>query len=249
MAFWILPWNKDVFDLPRCLKDFGFVEWRQRNKLAVGDIIFLYCSYPLRQIKYMMVVTKKDIPFNDTVNGKYLYGYEYNLKPTDFYARFELIAEASNVNESLSLGSLRKLGVCSNIQGGIKVPDDIVTYLLDSFDVVFDELSQTYLEGAASKESITYYERNQKARETCLAYYGYSCQICGLNFENVYGEIGKNFIHVHHVDFISSFNGDEHEIDAIKDLIPVCHNCHAMLHRKIKGKYLIPEELKALISK
>ena len=51
------------------------------------------------------------------------------------------------------------------------------------------------------------------------------------------------------VDFISSFNGDEHEIDAIKDLIPVCPNCHAMLHRKIKGKYLIPEELKALISK
>lgn len=249
MTYWILPWNKDVFDLPHCLRDFGFVEWRQKNKLAVGDIVFLYCSYPLRQIKYMMVVTKIDISSNDTVNGEYLHGYEYNLKPTDFYARFELIAEGSNINDSLSLGSLRKLGICSNIQGGIRVPDNIVPYLINSFDVVFDDLSQTYIEGMALKGSIIHYERNQKAREVCLAHYGYSCHVCGMNFENVYGEIGKDFIHVHHVDFISSFKGMAHEIKATEGLIPVCPNCHAMLHRKINGKYLSPEELKTIISK
>lgn len=249
MTFWILPWNKDVFNLPQSLKDYGFVEWRQRNKLAVGDVVFLYCSHPLRQIKYMMRVSKIDIPFKETVNNKYLFGYCYNLKPTDFYARFEPISQTSDSNPNLTLESLRKLGVNSNIQGGIKVSDEILQYLLDSFNVVFDDLSQTFSEGAAYRHSVISYERNRQARDACLSHYGCSCQICGINFESMYGEIGQGFIHVHHVDFISSFDGVEHDIDPCEVLIPVCPNCHAMLHRKLNGKYLTPAELKNIVQR
>lgn len=247
MTYWILPWNKEVFNLPHCLKDFGFVEWRKRNNLVVGDIVFIYCSTPLRQIKYMMKVAKINIPRNETVIDKYLFGYEYNLKPTDFYARFEPIAETFDNNSKLSLHSLRELGVTSNIQGGIKVPDNILQFLLDCFDIVFDDLSQTFLEGSAYNHSVTSYERNQQAREACISHFGCTCQICGTNFESVYGEIGKGFIHVHHVDFISSFNGVEHKINPCDELIPVCPNCHAMLHRKLNGKYLSPTELKSYV--
>lgn len=249
MTFWILPWNKEIFNLPQCLQDFGFVEWRQRNKLAVGDIVFLYCSHPLRQIKYMMRVSKINILRKDTVNDKYLFGYEYNLMPTDYYARFEPITETYDNNPILSLESLRKLGISSNIQGGIRVPDNILQYLLDSFDVVFDDLSLTFSEGTAYNHSVTSYERNQQAREACLSNYGYTCQICGINFESIYGEIGKDFIHVHHIDFISSFDGKEHNINPCDELIPVCPNCHAMLHRKLNGKYLNPSELKNIMQR
>lgn len=249
MTYWILPWNKEVFNLPQCLEDFGFVEWRQRNILAVGDIVFIYCSNPLRQIKYMMKVSKIKIPRNETINDQYLFGYEYDLKPTDYYARFEPIAETPDNNHKLSLYSLRELGVTSNIQGGIKVPENILQYLLDCFNVEFDDLSQTFYEGNAYKHSITSYERNQYAREACLSYYGKTCQICGIDFEKVYGEVGKDFIHVHHVEFISSFDGIEHEINPCDELIPVCPNCHAMLHRKLNGKYLTPDELKNIIQR
>lgn len=101
-------------------------------------------------------------------------------------------------------------------------------HILDNFDVVFDDLSQTYTEGKSHSTSITTYERNQFAKDECLNHYGYNCQICGTNFEDKYGEVGKNFIHVHHVEFISSFGGIEHEIEPINGLIPVCPNCHAM---------------------
>lgn len=121
MTYRILPWNKDIFNLSQCIIDLGFVEWRQRNNLAVGDIVFIDCSNPLRQIKYIMKVAKINIPRNETVNDKYLFGYEYDLKPTDFYARFEPIAETSDNNTKLSLSSLRELGVTSNIQGCMKV--------------------------------------------------------------------------------------------------------------------------------
>lgn len=49
--------------------------------------------------------------------------------------------------------------------------------------------------------------------------------------KKVYGEIGRGFIHVHHKVPLSSI-GKEYELDPIKDLVPVCPNCHAMLHRK-----------------
>lgn len=39
------------------------------------------------------------------------------------------------------------------------------------------------------------------------------------------------FIHVHHINQISDI-GKEYEVDPIKDLIPVCPNCHAMIHSK-----------------
>lgn len=125
----------------------------------------------------------------------------------------------------------------------------MLSHILGNFDVIFDELTHSYSEGSSHRVSITTYERNEQARSACLAHYGYSCQICGINFETQYGDVGKGFIHVHHVDFISSFDGVVHEIDPREELISVCPNCHAMLHRRLNGKYLSPAELKAKIRK
>jgi 5-methylcytosine-specific restriction protein A len=65
-----------------------------------------------------------------------------------------------------------------------------------------------------------------------------------MNFEESYGEVGKQFIHVHHIDPVASKTG-EYEIDPQKDLIPVCPNCHAMIHKKTPP-YSV-EELKQLL--
>ena len=58
-----------------------------------------------------------------------------------------------------------------------------------------------------------------------------SCSICGFSFREKYGEIGENFIHVHHLKPLSEIRTD-YQLDPIKDLRPVCPNCHEMLHRK-----------------
>ncbi|WP_337946952.1 MULTISPECIES: HNH endonuclease [unclassified Pseudoalteromonas] len=89
------------------------------------------------------------------------------------------------------------------------------------------------------------YERNLKARSECIKEYGVSCTVCGFNFEETYGKRGKGFIHVHHIVPISDI-GDEYQVDPIRDLRPVCPNCHAMLHRK--GNISIKELLSEIIS-
>lgn len=103
-------------------------------------------------------------------------------------------------------------------------------------------------EGAVSKITVNRYERNPEARKKCIELYGGAfCLICGFDFERVYGELGRDYIHVHHIVPISEI-GQEYKIDYKKDLIPVCPNCHAMLHRKINGRTLSPQELRKLIS-
>jgi 5-methylcytosine-specific restriction protein A len=90
-----------------------------------------------------------------------------------------------------------------------------------------------FYEGKTVKVESNQYERNPKARKACLDHYGYSCFICGFNFEKCYGEMGKGIIHVHHIKQISELkNIGEHEINPVKDLLPLCPNCHTIIHSK-----------------
>ncbi|MEG0374038.1 MAG: HNH endonuclease [Raoultibacter sp.] len=131
---------------------------------------------------------------------------------------------------------------------------DLLTFLLPWVEEVagllfslIDISEDVSGEGEGSKFSVTQtkYERSTKNRAACLAHYGYCCKICGMNFEEKYGSIGANFIHVHHIVPVSQI-GENYIMDPIKDLIPVCPNCHAMLHKK--NPPLFPSELYELIS-
>lgn len=75
-------------------------------------------------------------------------------------------------------------------------------------------------------------------------YVDFNCTVCGFNFTEMYGEIDKEFIHVHHLLELNQI-GEEYVVDPIKDLRPVCPNCHAMLHKR-KPAYSL-EELKEKI--
>jgi predicted HNH restriction endonuclease len=127
--------------------------------------------------------------------------------------------------------------------GGIYIPSEEFT------DSQFPNeiLENGLLEGAFKRVTVNAYERNLKAREECIKHYGAKCFVCEFDFENVYGELGAGFIHVHHLIEISTI-GETYEVDPVKDLRPVCPNCHAMLHRSGKSA-MRPEKLKSLIKK
>lgn len=90
---------------------------------------------------------------------------------------------------------------------------------------------ERFIEGSSQVVSVNSYERNPRARDKCIEHYGYCCVICNFDFEESYGDIGTNYIHVHHVVSLSKVDS-EYEVDPINDLVPVCPNCHAMIHRR-----------------
>ena len=101
------------------------------------------------------------------------------------------------------------------------------------------EDQKVYTEGTPNQVLVTKYERNPYARKTCIDHYGLSCSVCEFDFESEYGELGKGFIHVHHLKQVADI-GKEYKVDPITDLRPVCPNCHAMIHKR-KEPYTIEE--------
>ncbi len=87
----------------------------------------------------------------------------------------------------------------------------------------------TYPDGAVTRVSVNRYERDPEARRACIAHRGSSCAVCGFSFELAYGELGKDFIDVHHVVPVAQLGGS-YQLDPLTDLVPLCANCHAMAH-------------------
>ncbi|MBX3419387.1 MAG: HNH endonuclease [Pirellulaceae bacterium] len=105
--------------------------------------------------------------------------------------------------------------------------------------------SQSKKEGRATVVLVSRYERDPQLRKACIKHFGYKCQICGFDFKDVYGEVGKNFIEVHHLLPLSKKS--VRKTNPIKDLLPVCSNCHSMIHRKTP-EYSV-KEIKQAIAK
>lgn len=131
----------------------------------------------------------------------------------------------------------------SSQSSGISISDDIVDELellwlhyVSSNPKISESIIKyqneiKHLEGTLTRLMVNKYDRDPVAREKCIKNYGYNCYVCGFSFERVYGDLGKDFIHVHHKKPVSMSHGKEYQIDPINDLIPLCANCHSMIHR------------------
>jgi 5-methylcytosine-specific restriction enzyme A len=115
------------------------------------------------------------------------------------------------------------------------------------FQLSADEvLEDRYWEGAVRRVAVNAFERSASARARCIAHHGSRCHICGLDFAVTYGAAGIGMIHVHHLVPLSSINRS-YTIDPITDLVPVCPNCHAIVHRR-QPPYA-PSEVKEMLRK
>ena len=213
MEKWMIPANPKIYDHARFFDDYGYVDWKQRLKFEVGDIVYLYCSKPFQKVMYKTKVIKESMPFSECTED-----IDYWTNPDDY--------------ESSKSEYMDKY------------------FELESPNMIYPEsdMPKNYYEGAVKTTTVNKYERNPLARKKCIEYHGCECSVCGFSFEKMYGDLGKDFIHVHHIVPLNTI-GEKYEVNYKTDLIPVCPNCHAMLHRKVNGEYYSVEELKSIINK
>jgi 5-methylcytosine-specific restriction enzyme A len=124
---------------------------------------------------------------------------------------------------------------------------------------VFESVIQNDIEAELAEEDFHYkegtvreyfgkrYERNVENRKRAIEIHGVTCIACGFNFEDAYGERGKDFIEIHHVKPLSTLK-KRVIINPEHDLVPLCANCHRMIHRR-KDAVLTVQDLKEMIRK
>lgn len=172
--------------------------------------------------------------FSETIRNQFPNAYSHFLNKGD-----ELLSEVTKLRfEKVGSSSDTYLvELLSSIDSEVLIKD------LESEEI---ELYEPRTEGTL----ITYYgrryERDPINRKRAIEFHGLSCKVCGFNFEEVYGERGKDFIEVHHIKPLSTLE-QEAVINPERDLVPVCANCHRMIHRR-KDNILTVDELKALVT-
>ena len=98
-------------------------------------------------------------------------------------------------------------------------------------------------EGALRVRTVNDYERDEGLRGDCISLFGCFCQVCHFDFEKVYGEEGKGYIEVHHLERLADRRLSM--TNPITDLVPLCANCHRIAHRRTPP--YSPDEIRLMI--
>lgn len=252
---WMISANGKMYDHASSFATNGFIDWRQRANYNDGDIVYIYCTRPFKRVMYKCEVVKHSMPFSECIDDAAFWVDidEYEKAKGGLYARLKLLEQVDT--ERLNLDALKEHGLSVAPQGPIKVGASLHAYIDRHFndyytDGIFTDVSENekYHEGHVRSVKVDVYERSSIARGKCIAYHGLNCLICGLNFGEEYGELGEGFIHVHHLRPLHTIKKD-YVVDYKEDLIPVCPNCHAMIHRIPNGKNMSVDEIKKTLKR
>lgn len=107
MESWVFPCNVKVFDISKHLKNHSTLVWKKDRNIRTGDIVYLYLSSPLSQIKYKTFVISDVVrPLELEENA---YAIPSKPKPNQEYVMLEVIETFPSGD--LSLAELKKHGL------------------------------------------------------------------------------------------------------------------------------------------
>jgi predicted HNH restriction endonuclease len=145
--------------------------------------------------------------------------------------------------ESFDIGAKFQKDQATNIRFELLVHQSLLDKKVQVQINAKDKTQQSFDEGFRTEIVREVTTRNRKLIDLAKDEYGTSCKVCGFNFGETYGTHGEGFIEVHHLNPVS----EGIRKTTIKDLRPVCANCHRMLHR---GSVLLSiEELKVILKR
>ncbi len=172
---------------------------------------------------------------NLQANSAYSYGRYLEAVSTHLNIVIGFSSIASEEDVGLIIERLSEVDIAQNYKNNCGTALRAYLRFVLEVDPVYlspDEIENPdqYVEGVKKTITVNSYERDPNARNECIEIHGINCAVCDMNFEEVYGLIGIGYIHVHHIRPLSEIKGS-YVVNPRTDLIPVCPNCHAMLHR------------------
>ena len=255
MAVWLLTWNPDKWHWEdydeRCEEasvEHPIIEaWScQSKKVQVGDEFFLIkLGKPPRGILGHGIIIEanfEDVHWDDERADKTI-NYIEGEWDTLLNYKTQDILDASILDERCPEQFWHPQA------SGTRIKDEVLPTLRELWAAVTKtypanpEESVYHPEGAARTLYTTTYERDAGVRRAFLKGKHLKCEVCGFDFEEVYGKLGAGYIEVHHKKPVSE---GERITDLNNDLVMLCSNCHRMIHRG-RDHMITPEELGRII--
>ncbi len=239
--------RKDIFAKASELTSLEWTEILQNEKLtnaldlAIFQALYSFQDHKAYASQIALILETTHPPLNLEI-GRYakriaeIYDINFTVRNTEKYKFWDLFFNGWDEGNKF-IWQLRP-----------ELIEALIETDLTGEEIYPEEISEEYteelFEGIKRTITVNSYERNAKARQLCVKHWKAICAVCSFDFEKTYGELGKGFIHVHHLTPVSQI-GKTYQVDPINDLIPVCPNCHSMLHKEEPP--LTIDELKILI--
>ena len=157
---WIISANSNIYDHSSSFDHFNFIDWRQGNiKFQINDIVYIYCTRPLKMIQYKCIVEKIDLYFPDIRDDKnyWIDKAEYQKSIKEKFMRLRLIDQVSN--KRMELNKLKENGLKSAPQGPMKIKNiELLNYIEKYFT---DNYQNDYFPELVN-EKINHYEGFKK---------------------------------------------------------------------------------------
>lgn len=201
---------------------------------------------------------------NARTGGPSLWNFYSQMAPGDLvivsgkgkrYGVFELTGEYEYVSKAEAVSGYRHVRSAELMDldpdliwkqcGAKAAPGHAIRWTVARIETTEKVKRTVYEEGRRYWTIASAIERDPQARKACLEHYGSTCFVCGFDGEQVYGVEGRGLIHVHHRRELASREAS-YSTDPIKDLVPLCPNCHSMAHQKFEA--YDTEQLRAMIS-
>lgn len=224
-----------------------------RNADSIDDVLVVFCAHSDAKKSTVIVGWYKHATVH---RGRPNYcGRQYNLECLieDAYLlpesqRTFIVPRAANSAFGFGQSNTwyaKEANASSFVDSVFAYIDDHCKESYVSDDPLPHSVPDAYKEsGVGKRVLVNKYERSQVARRKCIEIHGSHCIICGFSSAATYGEEFANKIEVHHIVPLNEI-GCDYKVDPIKDLVPVCPNCHMMLHTKMStGEYPTIELLK-----
>ncbi|MEB6570497.1 MULTISPECIES: HNH endonuclease [Staphylococcus] len=132
-------------------------------------------------------------------------------------------------DDQLDLEFLQDNGLKGNVQGPMTLKEPLKSYIQKVLKTnilnLDNELENTeYVEGKPYVQYGIKYERSQALRNEAIKIHGTTCKVCGFDFKAKYGDLGEDFIEIHHLKPMFSIKR-EIKVNPQKYLVPLCSNC------------------------
>ncbi len=216
--------------------------WTATKKFEVGDCAIFYFSQIMSIVAVGIVNSEPEI-----VSGPYEWtDWQGELTVCD-YKPVWLLANPIRLPEVAKEIGLLQWHRTKPYRRTHELPTDVAGKLLaeiarlntnvDSHDRETIP-TRNYQEGGIKEIAVELIRRNPLLRTRAIAAYGYTCIVCGFNFEQQYGDLGAGYVEVHHLRPLSARKAKH--TASVKDVKVVCANCHRILHRN--GRNPLPVE-------
>lgn len=131
---WLIPANGKLYNHEAAFNKFGYIDWKQdKYHYQKGDIVYIYCTRPIGKVRYMAIVDKAGMSFDEITDDREFWTdpAKYDKGKNGTYVRLRLLKK--NDSDKVNLAGLCAHGLGKAPQAPIRVKEKLLEFLKQNF--------------------------------------------------------------------------------------------------------------------